>query len=555
MLQVVYPANGHHTFEASTFLMGQTDAATLTCNGSAVRLVNGLFCHQVPLQAGKNELSLHASNGDSKSLTLHRDAGMAPPAHGLHPKAYGPHGTVYAMAGDMVDVWALADAKRLGVRLPGLLETQWLTPAGEEGWLDNRRAVFAELHQTTAPLPAKATFRGALALPVGVSHGVKAPLEWVFENDQGQQQVFTQPEAAIGIWQTPRPAVTTQEALTRFAPMDGQRGTPLLPNTHVWVRRLEEGWAELALSETDRLWVAIESLRFLEDQAPPRANRLQTARLSQPDNQTLRLTAPWSARVPVQVEARAADLLAVTLYHTEPGDDFIVQPPGLASQLSLAQPEARDRHTAGIRLGVPQLAGWQLKPEADALHVDIRLKPTRLQHIMLDAGHGGAETGSTAPNGVPEKTLNLTLASALKAALEAKSLRVSMTRTRDVDVSLAKRAELADSASPDLFLSLHHNALPDGRDPWTHRGFGAYYYHAFARPIAEKLIGGHFAALGLPDDALYFDNLAMTRIHSCPALLLETGYLTHPEEAALLLSPGFAEKLAPMLADAILRAY
>jgi N-acetylmuramoyl-L-alanine amidase len=91
--------------------------------------------------------------------------------------------------------------------------------------------------------------------------------------------------------------------------------------------------------------------------------------------------------------------------------------------------------------------------------------------IVLDPGHGGTqgEAGSSAnnarsPTGVLEKTLTLELATLVRAALEAKqpSVRVSLTRTADVNLGLEARARRARDAEADLFLSIHFNGF-DGK--------------------------------------------------------------------------------------------
>ena len=82
-----------------------------------------------------------------------------------------------------------------------------------------------------------------------------------------------------------------------------------------------------------------------------------------------------------------------------------------------------------------------------------------LRTIVIDAGHGGDEHGSKGPEGTLEKDVTLSVARRLKAALEARlGVRVILTRDRDEAVGLDERAAVANNNKADLFLSLHANA-------------------------------------------------------------------------------------------------
>lgn len=93
--------------------------------------------------------------------------------------------------------------------------------------------------------------------------------------------------------------------------------------------------------------------------------------------------------------------------------------------------------------------------------------------VVLDAGHGGAEPGAISPDGLPEKHVNLGVVAKAKEALEAAGVSVMVTRTADYDVDLQERADIAKSLSPRAFVSVHHNAEPDG--PSVKPGTETYY--------------------------------------------------------------------------------
>src|SRR5262249_6923173 len=88
-----------------------------------------------------------------------------------------------------------------------------------------------------------------------------------------------------------------------------------------------------------------------------------------------------------------------------------------------------------------------------------RTPATGIHTIVIDPGHGGAETGALTARGIAEKDLTMLLAQALKSRLEAAlPVRVVLTRTGDEQLSLDSRAALANQLKADLFLSIHLNS-------------------------------------------------------------------------------------------------
>ncbi|MDQ3979512.1 MAG: N-acetylmuramoyl-L-alanine amidase [Actinomycetota bacterium] len=93
--------------------------------------------------------------------------------------------------------------------------------------------------------------------------------------------------------------------------------------------------------------------------------------------------------------------------------------------------------------------------------------------IVLDAGHGGTDPGAVSPGGLAEKGINVLVQGHAKAALERAGVSVLVTRTADYDLELAVRAQIAKAVNARAFVSIHHNAEPDG--PWPGPGSETYY--------------------------------------------------------------------------------
>ncbi len=105
--------------------------------------------------------------------------------------------------------------------------------------------------------------------------------------------------------------------------------------------------------------------------------------------------------------------------------------------------------------------------------------PVRRRVVVVDAGHGGRDPGTTITVGttrIPEKTVALDVSLKLRAALEARGVGVVMTRTRDTLIALHDRGPIANRAKGDLFVSVHVNAAnPNWRNPGATRGFETYF--------------------------------------------------------------------------------
>ena len=90
-------------------------------------------------------------------------------------------------------------------------------------------------------------------------------------------------------------------------------------------------------------------------------------------------------------------------------------------------------------------------------------RPLAGLRIMLDAGHGGGDSGAVGPSGLMEKDANLVQAAWLERELAARGATVVQTRSDDVSVGLDDRVWLASGAEIDMFISLHHNSLGGDR--------------------------------------------------------------------------------------------
>lgn len=212
-----------------------------------------------------------------------------------------------------------------------------------------------------------------------------------------------------------------------------------------------------------------------------------------------------------------------------------------------------------------------------------------LATIVIDPGHGGADTGAIGGRGIMEKDVNLAVARELKQYLEhVGDVTVVLTRSRDESLELDARAEAANVAGGDLFISLHCNSWFSSQA----RGFETYFLSPassdWARSVeaaengaaaagrepgdvefivwelvqnqfitrssafAEFLQARVCATLGIPDRGVRQAGFRVLVGAHMPAVLVELGFLSRADEELLLGERGYQRQLAQAIGEAVL---
>ena len=185
--------------------------------------------------------------------------------------------------------------------------------------------------------------------------------------------------------------------------------------------------------------------------------------------------------------------------------------------------------------------------------------------ICIDPGHGGtAEIDSyrVGPTGEREEWINLRVGLILKELLEDRGAKVIMTRTEDVQVTLAERAALAKDGNADLFVSIHHNATADDQV-----NFPIIYFHgsaqenragvAFGKALAQSFLIKMFdndTPVSLVSDHAIFPNAGASVLrgtYGIPGILAEASFFTNLEEEERLKEETYNKKEAEAYFDAI----
>ena len=178
------------------------------------------------------------------------------------------------------------------------------------------------------------------------------------------------------------------------------------------------------------------------------------------------------------------------------------------------------------------------------------------QHIVvIDAGHGGFDSGKVGIDGTLEKDLNLKIAKKLQKLLEAADVKVFMTRTEDLDFSspntshkkredMVQRTAIMNQAGADCIVSIHQNSYPqesvDGAQVFYYTGSSAG--NTLAALIQNQLVltvdpSNH--RIQKPNDTYY-----LLKNAAAPITIVECGFLSNWAESKKLADDSYQQKLA-----------
>ena len=158
--------------------------------------------------------------------------------------------------------------------------------------------------------------------------------------------------------------------------------------------------------------------------------------------------------------------------------------------------------------------------------------------IVVDAGHGGNDHGTTGQRGTDEKDITLKTASLLASKLSAAGADVIMTRESDEYVALRKRVSIAHQVDADAFISIHYDATDDS----SVSGFTSYYLNSYQKGLAEAIHNGLASKLDLRDRGTQPGNYLVLRENRQKAVLLELGFLSNGAEERTITTEKFREQ-------------
>jgi len=196
-----------------------------------------------------------------------------------------------------------------------------------------------------------------------------------------------------------------------------------------------------------------------------------------------------------------------------------------------------------VALALPALlAGCAIWPKATTKNTS-----KTFTTVVVDAGHGGKDTGAYRRYGGAEKIATLDVAERLDRKLRESQLKTVMTRTSDVFVPLDERVAIENRQKKAIFVSIHFN---DSRRRGIH-GFETYYHNPSAADLANRIQQKLMTIPHSTDRGVHVANYRVLRLATYPAVLVECGFLSNRAEGNEARDSEYRELLADRIAEAI----
>lgn len=301
-------------------------------------------------------------------------------------------------------------------------------------------------------------------------------------------------------------------------------------------------------------------------------NRIQMA---QYNAKTLRLVIEHDHPISIKTTPKASSLYI----------DLSVEPPKITAPLAstpMTKPEVQEPLLISA---LPPL-------------VNVTPRDRSKKIIVIDPGHGGKDSGAVG-NGYMEKDIVLQIGTQLAEKLRAQGYTVNMTRSNDTFIELKDRTKFANDKEADLFISVHANSIPKTSDPLAAQGIETYFLsptrsERSMRVAAlensedmgemgqygklsflsflnkEKIIASNKLGIDLQKGMLGSLRKQFPHVHDnsvreapfwvlvgaqMPAVLLEVGYISHPEESARIADDKYQRWLVDGLLEGIGRYF
>src|SRR5438093_4964006 len=143
--------------------------------------------------------------------------------------------------------------------------------------------------------------------------------------------------------------------------------------------------------------------------------------------------------------------------------------------------------------------------------------------VVVDAGHGGKDSGAYRRSGPPEQVVALDVVQRLERKLRESQLKTIMTRSSDTFIPLDERVAIENSQKNAIFVSIHFN---DSRRRAVH-GFETYYHSGDSADLARRIQSKLVTISRGSDRGVRSANFRVLRLANYPAVLVECGFLSN----------------------------
>ncbi len=565
-LKVIFPQTNYKTTSEKIFFLGTAPTSgEVLINGKPIsRSKAGHFAPSIPLQLGENLFTVQYQNQELQIKVIRLSTQPEVPLGWTFAKdSLTPATDIARLLGELICFSALAPPNSsVSVKLGN--QTISLVPQSQQAQLPANSAALTGRNQPSIQ-SSVGKYEGCTTEHYGNNISGAVVPDYSKDVDLGKPefqltrngQTITQPGVGkvqiLSRSQLQVAEVTVDSGVARTGPStDYSRLTPLPKGTRAAVTGREGEWLRLDYGG----WINSKETRIIPGAIPPRTIIRSVG--SRHNKNATEMIFPLQVPVPVSVQ-QGERTFTLTLYNTTAQTDII--PFGddpIIYRLDWQQ-MAPEQVKYTFNLKKDQQWGYKVRYDGTSLILSLRhppasgedTKPLSGIKILLDPGHGGAESGASGPNGYLEKDVNLVVSKLVRDELVKRGATVVMTREDDVEVPLGDRVAMINHQVPAISLSIHHNSLPDDGDAQNIKGFASFWYHPQAHSLALFLHDYIVKKLRRPDYGVFWDNLALTRPEIAPSVLLEVGFMSNPDEFEVVTNPQEQKKEAQAIADGI----
>lgn len=543
-IKITYPYEGLSIPSVKkTFVFGNIKPSTAPfyINGKKIEVYkNGAFITYLPVSEGEFAFNCELFDGNttdyfSRSIEIRESKRAALSTSTLRLKIISPSKDMRLRAQDWISVYALATPfKKAVFSIKGLVSNSQMTelPEGSGRYYGS---YYIKSGDKTKDRKVK----------VKISEG----------KVKGSMQLYSEGSITINndIYLV---RVSTDTAVLK----NGIRGGYMM-FPPMGVRMMSDAkigaMYRIRLSDCDSAWIHESKISLSSKNVRPPDTETGVIKLSKTDNGSMAKISIWD-KVPYMV-VEGEKSLTVRLYYTRLHSNWVVYESSDTFTKNVNFKQVKT-NVAEINFEFnKKLWGYDIYYSTrNALIIKFKAppsisrkwpKPLKGLNIVIDPGHSAKRAppydGAIGPMGTFEYEANLLLSEVLKKDFEKLGANIIMTRIGDEEVPLRERPKIARKAKGDIYISVHYNAIGDGKDPFDRpRGYSLYYYHRHSAQFARSVHKSYTKTIALPDEGVRYGDYHVLRQTYMPAILLESAYMIYPEQEEMALSPVFRKKLS-----------
>jgi len=203
--------------------------------------------------------------------------------------------------------------------------------------------------------------------------------------------------------------------------------------------------------------------------------------------------------------------------------------------------------------------GYDISYEGSSMRIRVRrppvvadsIRPLLKLTVAIDAGHGIGSEGAKGATGAIEKNVTLAIAKELNTQLQAKGINTIMTRETDDNVTMTDRADKVINGGVHLFVSVHCNSIGESSDPEQIKGTSTYYRYPGYKSLSD-IMYKKMLTLGLTEWGVTGNfNFSLSGPTQFPNVLVETAFLSNPEDEMKLIDENFQKQIATKIIEGL----